>query len=62
MGPDMDEFLKAIAAGIVFAVLLFIGCYAAGKTHDNWREHDEKVNKLRRERGVTNPLTPLYDR
>lgn len=57
-----DEFLDAIQKPILFAVgvsILIFGCWATGKTHDNWRTHDEGVNQLRREKSVTNPYTPV---
>ena len=46
--------MRELWVAFIFTSMLVGGCWAFGNITDGWKAHDEKVGKLRRERGVTN--------
>ena len=63
---EFDEWLNKITTAALWAigvVIVILGCWGLGQTQDNWREHDERIGKLRREKGLpTNGWQPIRER
>ena len=53
------ERITNVVLFVVALVVAFFGIWACGEVGQNWRDHDEKVGRIRREAGVTNPWTPV---